>query len=553
MATVPMLAPDGTSGEIPQDKVQDAIKAGFKQAVEMTSPDGKKGYIPLDRQQDAMKAGFRSSGISDLSSNPKSEGTYKMTGPQGNISVPFSKVSDAKQMGFSVDPTDISRYDKDAGVSLFQKAKDNFNAATQGAKTGDSGVKSVIEDIGAGGGDVIRSLAHPIDTLNAMTSHPEASFALAAHALGDDTAINKLNETPNPSLARTVGQIGTGAILGEAAGRLAGPALNAARKGVSKAILLGKTPEEAYESALKPSTTLSPEERSAVIKTGLENEIPVSKGGLEKLSDKIEGLNQAIKDEIASDPNRPIDPNKVATRTDLVKGKFANQVNAQGDLNAIESSKQQFLEEQGAKPGQVATPPRPTGLLDAQGNPVMDSGTPSQPPTPAPPMNAVDAQKMKQGTYRVLSGKFGEQGSASVEAQKALARGLKEEIANQFPEISKLNADESRLLDLQPVLEKAVNRISNQQAVGIGTPIAGAATKAVTGSGSAGVVASILKSVLDNPNVKSRLAIAISRSSKIPIAQAMQRVQAYSVSLGSTAGALQGYSSGANPSPESNQ
>ena len=57
--TVPMLAPDGSSGEIPADKVQAAMSAGFKRAVEMTSPDGKAGYIPEDKQSDAMKAGFK--------------------------------------------------------------------------------------------------------------------------------------------------------------------------------------------------------------------------------------------------------------------------------------------------------------------------------------------------------------------------------------------------------------------------------------------------------------------------------------------------------------
>ena len=38
--------------------------------------------------------------------------------------------------------------------SLWQKAKDNFNAATQGAKPGDGAIKSFVEDVGAGGGDV---------------------------------------------------------------------------------------------------------------------------------------------------------------------------------------------------------------------------------------------------------------------------------------------------------------------------------------------------------------------------------------------------------------
>jgi hypothetical protein len=168
-------------------------------------------------------------------------------------------------------------------------------------------------------------------------------------------------------------------------------------------------------------------------------------------------------------------------------------------------------------------------------------------------MNASDAQTMKQGTYQVLRGKYGEQGSASVEAQKALARGLKEEIATQFPEINGLNAAETRLLDLQPVLERAVNRISNHQAVGIGTPIAGAAAKAVSGSATVGVVAGVLKGVLDNPNVKSRLAIMVSKANKIPISQAIGRVNTYSASLGSAALSQQGSSSDDNPNPAANQ
>jgi hypothetical protein len=159
---------------------------------------------------------------------------------------------------------------------------------------------------------------------------------------------------------------------------------------------------------------------------------------------------------------------------------------------------------------------------------------------------------MKQGTYQALGSKaYGEVKGASIEAQKALARGLKEEIANQFPEIGNLNADESRLLDLQPVLEKAVNRISNHQLIGIGTPVAGAATQAVTGSGGAGVVAAVLKAVLDNPNVKSRLAISISKAQKVPFSQASAQVQAYSTALGASAGASA--SDGASANQESPQ
>ena len=58
-ATVPMIAPDGSSGDIPQARAQDAIKAGFKPAVQMTAPDGSNGYIPTERVGDARSAGFK--------------------------------------------------------------------------------------------------------------------------------------------------------------------------------------------------------------------------------------------------------------------------------------------------------------------------------------------------------------------------------------------------------------------------------------------------------------------------------------------------------------
>lgn len=304
-------------------------------------------------------------------------------------------------------------------------------------------------------------------------------------------------------------------------------------RAIGRAALLGKTPEAAYESALKPSTTLPQAQRAAIVQTGLQNEIPVSKAGVEKLGDLIDDVNQNIKGQIDSDPTRPIDPNAVAARADSVAPKFTNQVNAQPDLNAIEAAKQQFLKEQ----GQTITP--------GHGN-VPDIVN------PAPPMNAADAQAMKQGTYRVLAGKYGEQGSASVEAQKALARGLKEEIATQFPEIGGLNAAESQMLDLQPVLERAVNRISNHQAIGIGTPVAGVAAEAMTGSPGVGRVAMVLKGVLDNPQVKSRLAIAVSKGAKISPAAAMSRVNAYSASLGSAALASQANSNADNSDPATN-
>ena len=77
------------------------------------------------------------------------------------------------------------------------------------------------------------------------------------------------------------------------------------------------------------------------------------------------------------------------------------------------------------------------------------------------------AQKLKQGTYKTLKGKYGEEGSASTEAQKGLARGLKENIAEVVPGIGALNAEESRLFKTLGVAERRSLMDMNKNPLGL--------------------------------------------------------------------------------------
>lgn len=54
---IPVYAPDGTLGEVPYDRVHDALKAGGKIGVHMRAPDGTEGTIPAEQTQAAFKAG----------------------------------------------------------------------------------------------------------------------------------------------------------------------------------------------------------------------------------------------------------------------------------------------------------------------------------------------------------------------------------------------------------------------------------------------------------------------------------------------------------------
>lgn len=86
---VPMVGPDGSSGIIPEDRVPDAVAAGFKPPIEaplaaqaespaarpelpqeetmvpMVGPDGTKGLIPESKAAEAIAAGFKRSGLAE--------------------------------------------------------------------------------------------------------------------------------------------------------------------------------------------------------------------------------------------------------------------------------------------------------------------------------------------------------------------------------------------------------------------------------------------------------------------------------------------------------
>src|SRR5690349_1885229 len=55
---VPMLSKDGIPGDVPQSRVADAVRAGFRIGTELVSPDGQAGVVPLERVHDAINAGF---------------------------------------------------------------------------------------------------------------------------------------------------------------------------------------------------------------------------------------------------------------------------------------------------------------------------------------------------------------------------------------------------------------------------------------------------------------------------------------------------------------
>lgn len=207
-------------------------------------------------------------------------------------------------------------------------------------------------------------------------------------------------------------------LLGGGAGKTAAPIFDEASKGL-------------MQGALKPTIgALKSGKAARAIDTMLKEGVNVSRGGVEALRSEIGALNSEIMKAIATSP-ATVDKGKVAAELFQTVKKFEKQVTPNSDVAAITKAWDEFLNHP---------------LLAGQ--------------------NAIPvklAQELKQGTYRALGDKaYGELKGAEIEAQKALARGLKNEISNAVPGVSALNARESELLNAMSIAERRVLIAANK-------------------------------------------------------------------------------------------
>ena len=230
--------------------------------------------------------------------------------------------------------------------------------------------------------------------------------------------------SPGLGLAANVAVQAVPAVLGGEVSKLASPTLQS-------------TARDLMQSALKPTwASLRTGKAATAIQTMLDDGINVSSGGVAKLRSKIGELNREIMQAIVTSP-ATVDKGKAASVLFDTVRKFEKQVAPGADVNAINRVWNEFLSH-----------PLLTGRQD---------------------MPVQLAQELKQGTYRALGNKsYGELKGAEVEAQKALARGLKDEIATAVPAVRALNAEESRLLTTLDVAERRVLMDANKNPAGLG-------------------------------------------------------------------------------------
>lgn len=176
-------------------------------------------------------------------------------------------------------------------------------------------------------------------------------------------------------------------------------------------------------------------EAAKAIDTMLDEGFTVSKSSIGEMRAKIDTLENQVSDALKNS-NAMINKAAVGQRLRDTFDRFRNQVNPQSDLDSIKSAWDQFKNH--------------PDLIGKTAMPVQQ------------------AQKMKQGTYRALSDKYGEEGSAATEAQKDLARGLKEEISAAVPVVSEANARASNLINAMNIAQRRAMMGSNNNVLGLG-------------------------------------------------------------------------------------
>lgn len=215
--------------------------------------------------------------------------------------------------------------------------------------------------------------------------------------------------------------------------------------GVGLGKVMGAAAPALMQSAVKPGLKASMKavvrgSDIPVVKTLLDEGVNVSSGGIAKLSDLITASNDTIKDALTSLPaSSHISKLQVTSRLTPTAQQFANQVNPVADLAQISEAGHEFL---------------------------------AHPSLPNATMTPLEAQAMKTGTYAALKSKsYGELKGAAIEAQKALARGLKEEIANEAAkaglDLTAINAREGAAIEARDAIAKRIALAGNRDPAGL--------------------------------------------------------------------------------------
>ena len=264
-----------------------------------------------------------------------------------------------------------------------------------------------------------------------------ASFIPGANTVVGGAALGGVTGAIQPTVKgeSVIQNIGTGTLLGGVSSKIPDALKYATGRG-SKRLM---------QSAIKPqvkyleSGTSVPDAIETMLEYGVNptQSRTIFGRGLDVLENRMTALNAQI--------------------DDIVRG-APSTVKTQKVLQEIESLRPAMIEA-GAD---VTELDNLTKFITAkQANPLLATGT----------MSVPAAQQMKKGIYKKLgeTAYLKDATSQNIAGEKALARGLRKEIAEAVPEIVPLNAEEARLMNALNVSERKALNEANKDIMGLGS------------------------------------------------------------------------------------
>lgn len=286
---------------------------------------------------------------------------------------------------------------------------------------------------------------------------------------------------------------------------LAGKGVGAIGRGVSAITpdALKVTPEKLYGSALKPSTTLSPDKRAAIIQTGIQERILPNAVG----NDKLGGIRQQLGEQIG---------NIVGERANL---EASGAVPRTIDPEALVSGAMDYT---GNKLGYSPNKGILLGRADNTFTNFLDNFGPSN-------LDTETAQRIKQRAQLESKKAYDEPlTTPAQEANKALARQLRVAIEQNVPEVAPLNQRLSRLEALSDPVERAAARSGNWDWLGLGAGLSGGGGLGWALGGPTGAAIGAAAGMVGRqPGTKARAAFALDSARSAmnsPTAQLMEQV-----------------------------
>jgi hypothetical protein len=309
-------------------------------------------------------------------------------------------------------------------------------------------------------------------------------------------------------------------------------------------------PEHLYKSALKPTiSTTAPERAAQTVRTGIKEGLvlkpkPETLGIVRK---RFKDLGESIQRVIDAKPGGASPYQNVTNRLNQLRQTWSKDpVAGKQFVDRIDEAERQFILQHGnpAPITKQVSKQVPSNLVDSTGKPVMKTVKQTITINPedmslselrqqAQPISLQKLQQIKKQGWQTLRASkksaFDPEvdSGVAIETRQAITSSIKEVIEHYYPGIKGMNQDYGEIRELYKQVARFVQRETNKQAlpyIPFVTAGAGMGERAIGRSAAPEFMATALaiaRNALENPAIKSRIAIALDRVNRVKGVTAM--------------------------------